>query len=420
MNNIFTDLIGIIPTLDNQLQLSPLIPTNWTHFAIENLPYHGTLLTILWDQTGTYYKAANHTPGLSVYSNATLLHTQPSLAPVNISLPFNSTIAASTLSSTAQWDNILANPNAPHGLPNISADYVLSTNGDYSPYEAWKMIDGLLWYDNIPQNYWTQNQSSRPWNTLSITLPRARNLSSVSLAIIDDTAAGGVIKCPAAISVKLRDGSTIAERRPWTGCVGNALNTIAFSAPVSSNASSVNTTTVPVGGGAEVETDYLEIQLADQNGYAYSITEIQIWVPPTLGPRWEAEDALLGTFVGSFEGTAEGMNSSIVDGGVLLGEGGWLEWGGVVAPLSSSSNFSSSGNGSGTGAVSTTVNLTVLARGPGSLDLRINWLDDYQISLSEGNDTQEVVVEVELLVGRNYVTLFQSSGTPWIDAIIVD
>lgn len=40
-DNIFTNLVGIVPTLDARLELRPLIPSNWTHFAVENVPYHG-------------------------------------------------------------------------------------------------------------------------------------------------------------------------------------------------------------------------------------------------------------------------------------------------------------------------------------------------------------------------------------------
>jgi hypothetical protein len=41
LDNIFVDLLGVLPTLDDRLELSPLIPKNWSYFAVENLPYHG-------------------------------------------------------------------------------------------------------------------------------------------------------------------------------------------------------------------------------------------------------------------------------------------------------------------------------------------------------------------------------------------
>lgn len=400
MDNIFTQLIGIIPTLDNKLQLYPLIPSNWTHFAIENLPYHGTLLTIVWDQSGSYYSFANHTAGLTIYSNATVIHSQRTIAPVNITLPFSTSASSSALAAAPQYNNILANANAPHGLPNISADYLLSTNGDYSPYEAWKMIDGLLWYDNIPQNYWTQNQSTRPWNTLTIHLPRPRKISSISLAFIDDLANGGVITCPTGLRVTTANGTLLAERNPWTTCTGDALNTIAFAAPSSLNATS-NSTTPATGYGYEVETDSLLVQISDRLGYAFSITEVQLWVPPILGPRWEAEDGLLGTYVGGFEGVGYGLNSSIVGGGVQLTTGGWVEIGGVRTATSESGSAS----------------LTVIGGQVGEVVVRVNWLANYTVAFTGGNQSQ--TVEVELLRGKNVVTLFWGSGTPWVDAIVV-
>lgn len=44
IDNFFTNLVGIIPTLEDRLEIRPLVPDNWTYFAIENLPYHGKFL----------------------------------------------------------------------------------------------------------------------------------------------------------------------------------------------------------------------------------------------------------------------------------------------------------------------------------------------------------------------------------------
>lgn len=141
LDNVFTNLLGVIPTLDDRFEMQPLVPSNWTYFAVENLPYHGLLMTILYDATGTHYTSSgggtNRTSGLSVYANGQLIHNQRTLSPVNITLPSapssNSTTTTSSSNSTTfpspssslsptRYINILANPNAPHGLPNISAE----------------------------------------------------------------------------------------------------------------------------------------------------------------------------------------------------------------------------------------------------------------------------------------------------------
>ena len=109
IDNIFTNLFGIIPGFDDTLTMKPLVPANWTHFAVENLPYHGTLLTMIWDSDGTHYNGCS--AGLSIYSNGTLFHHQAKLGALNVSLPFDSAEAAQTLALQPEWQNILANPN---------------------------------------------------------------------------------------------------------------------------------------------------------------------------------------------------------------------------------------------------------------------------------------------------------------------
>lgn len=397
IDNLFTNLVGIIPTLDNRLELRPLVPSNWTYFAIENLPYHGQLISILWDQTGIHYSNLTHSAGLSIYTSGTLLHNQPTLTPLNITLPANHSFI-STLATQLRYVNILSNPNAPWGLPNITADYTFSSNGDSSPYEAWKMIDGLLWYDTTPDNRWTNNQSTTPFNTISINLPRARKFDSVSLAIFADIDRGGVIACPSALMVHDRNGNLLASRNPWDGCVPNALNTVLFG---SSNSSNTGNGTMPATG-IEVETDFISIALVNQLHYAVALSEIQIWVPATKGPRYEAEDGLLGTFIGGFQGKRSGLNCTIQDGGVLLGHGAWAE-------LADVRTLDESGG---------VRNLTVVGGGSGSLAVQMNFLMK-SIVVFDGSNANKTI-EVEFLTGGNVVTMFWVDGEPWVDAIVIE
>jgi hypothetical protein len=53
---LITGLIGLRPRADNRIVLQPLLPRGrWSYFAIDALPYHGHLLTVLWDATGRRY-----------------------------------------------------------------------------------------------------------------------------------------------------------------------------------------------------------------------------------------------------------------------------------------------------------------------------------------------------------------------------
>lgn len=285
---------------------------------------------------------------------------------------------------------------APYNLPNVTADWSLSTNGDIAPYQAWKMNDGLLWYDTTPDNRWTNNQSEFPYSNINITLPRAREIHSVSLAIMEDVSRGGVVDCPEGIKVVDRAGNVVAFKNPWTECVPNALNTVVFADPSANNTD--NSTTA--NENYTVETDFLQVTLSDKLRYTTAVTEIQIWVAPSLGPRYEAEDGLIGTFIGSYEGRATGLNGTIENGGVTLHGGAWVELADVRTADSQAA----------------TTSLTIVGGGTGTVEVGLNWLVNQTVTFS-GNGSQTLTVD--MLRGGNSVEIFQTSGTPFVDAIIV-
>ena len=343
----------------------------------------GSLISILWDQSGSHYSSISHTAGLSVYVNGKLLHSQPTLSPLNITLS-NSTQAVANLASI-RYDNILANTNAPWGLPNVTTDYVY--NGEGPTYDAYKTIDGLLWYDTTPDNRWTNNQSYTPYNVLNYTFPRARKMNSMSLAIMDDTARGGYLACPAYLSITDRAGNILAKYDPWTSCIPNSLNTIAFG-----NGSTPMT----------YETDFLSVTFGIQATKAVAISEAQIWVESNPGPRYEAEDGLLGTLIGGFQGRATGTNAIVENNGVVLADGGWMEIADVRKGFAATA---------GTGL------LNIIGGGNGTALVGLNYLGSNQTVIFGGNKT--TTLTVDFLRGGNVVSIFQTSGRPFIDAVVV-
>jgi hypothetical protein len=67
---VISGLIGLCPQPDNTVVVDPLIPSNtWDWFCLDQIPYHGKCLTILWDKTGEKYKRGK---GLSVFVNGKL------------------------------------------------------------------------------------------------------------------------------------------------------------------------------------------------------------------------------------------------------------------------------------------------------------------------------------------------------------
>jgi hypothetical protein len=64
---VITGLVGLRPRADNIIEVSPLIPENkWDWFCLDNVLYHGKIITIIWDKDGTKY---NKGKGMSVWVN---------------------------------------------------------------------------------------------------------------------------------------------------------------------------------------------------------------------------------------------------------------------------------------------------------------------------------------------------------------
>ena len=62
---MISGLIGLRPRMDNTLEVNPLVPADsWDWFCLDNVPYHGRNITILWDKYGNKY---NRGKGLRLY-----------------------------------------------------------------------------------------------------------------------------------------------------------------------------------------------------------------------------------------------------------------------------------------------------------------------------------------------------------------
>lgn len=82
---IITGLIGIRPASGNSFDLHPLLPeSEWKYFALDGLPYHGHLLTILYDRDGTRYHRG---VGLQVFCDGRPIAHADTLQTIRVELP---------------------------------------------------------------------------------------------------------------------------------------------------------------------------------------------------------------------------------------------------------------------------------------------------------------------------------------------
>ena len=79
---MITGLIGLKPRVDNVIEINPCLPENaWDYFCLENIPYKGGLLSIIWDKTGKKY---NQISGLTVKFNGSIIYNGEHLEKVEI------------------------------------------------------------------------------------------------------------------------------------------------------------------------------------------------------------------------------------------------------------------------------------------------------------------------------------------------
>lgn len=81
---VISGLIGLRPRPDATVEVNPLVPQSWEFFCLDRVPYHGHLLTILWDRTGQRYHKGK---GLRVFADGREIASSAHLGRITGILP---------------------------------------------------------------------------------------------------------------------------------------------------------------------------------------------------------------------------------------------------------------------------------------------------------------------------------------------
>ncbi|KAI0889490.1 Six-hairpin glycosidase-like protein [Annulohypoxylon maeteangense] len=361
-DDVITGLLGIIPQQGNTLKISPIVPRSWTYFALENLPYHGHLVTVLYDKHGSRYKSGR---GLTVFVDGRKVyngHQKSALIPIPPPIPPNEALI-----------NIAANPAGPSQYPTAEATF--TNSGDFQ----YKAIDGVLFYDSIPDNRWTNYGSPNTNDTLTITFARPRNITSVTLALYSDIARGGGVDVPARIEIYGSNGLLVMVNDP-SSLLPNDRNELRF---------------------GQVETQFVAVNMYRKSSKLWvGICELEVWTPPNLGPVHYAADAYLtgGETKVIFDNTSTTTSNGAVVGGLksdsnvafsgIMSNGGW-----TTAIIS----YSNAGN--------TTV----------EMGIEVNQVPQKRLYLppSKGKYV-DITATIVLASGKNYVSI--RGGSDFVDA----
>lgn len=82
---VISGLVGIVPRPDDTLEIHPLLPADvWDWFCLDNTPYHGHTLTIVWDRSGKRYGRGS---GFSIWADGQVIARSSNLGPLRATLP---------------------------------------------------------------------------------------------------------------------------------------------------------------------------------------------------------------------------------------------------------------------------------------------------------------------------------------------
>jgi hypothetical protein len=160
---VITGLVGLRPRADNILEINPMISTDprsnsINYFCLENIFYHGQLVTIVYDRDGKHYKKG---AGLSVYVNGRQALTPSTLGRKTIA------ISEPTVSATSHLIDLAVN-YLKKGFPAPSASINNFTN------EIYQAVDGRVWFYPNVRNYWSNagSQAAEDWFSLDFGIEK--------------------------------------------------------------------------------------------------------------------------------------------------------------------------------------------------------------------------------------------------------
>ena len=82
---MLSELLGIQPQADDSIEIHPIVPSSWNYFIVENLPYHGHNVTVVYDVDGSKYDTGY--AGLQVFVNGEYVASQAGLGKMRVPVP---------------------------------------------------------------------------------------------------------------------------------------------------------------------------------------------------------------------------------------------------------------------------------------------------------------------------------------------
>lgn len=249
-DNVISGLIGLRGQPNNTLTVKPLAPATWDYFVLENVPYHGHNITVLWDRTGSRYGQGS---GLHLYVDGMQVATQASLSALTINVG-----ASIVQSNNGGKVNVAANGQRISYKAQPFASYTFGGAGD----NVWNAVDGIVYRNGIPQNSrWTTYATTNASDSFGVNFQRNVTTSDVRLSFYDD---GGGVRTP-----------TSYDLQYWTGSAWASVPNQTRS-PATPTATTVNQITFP-----PLTTSQLRVVAPNAGGgTGWGLSEFEAWSAP--------------------------------------------------------------------------------------------------------------------------------------------
>ena len=190
---VITGLVGLTPRDDETLEIRPLAPAEWDYFALDDVPYRGHRVSIVWDKTGERYKLG---AGLHVLVDGKKSATHAKLERIAIKH------GAAMPRTTAVRDPHVAAVNF---VVNNDGTYFPRLTASYSSPKASisKLNDGNFWYVPHPPNRWTCEGSPNERDWVVIDFGVKRTIHTVKLYPLDDSGEkDSIVRAPQRIELE--------------------------------------------------------------------------------------------------------------------------------------------------------------------------------------------------------------------------
>ncbi|SCN91947.1 uncharacterized protein FFB20_14589 [Fusarium fujikuroi] len=227
IDNVLAGLIGLRAQSGETIVVNPLTPSNWDYFAVENIAYHGHLITVLWDRTGSIYHRGQ---GLRVYVDGQLAGSRETIGLTKVE------VGPSVPTPVSYRINIAANSQRDPRLPLAFASYTSPVD------DPMRAINGMILRTDH----------------LGVDLRKDQAVDNVRLFLYDDS-----------------DGVRIPTNYDLQYCKGNAWLSVPRQArsPMPTNSNAETKIVFP-----SILTSRLRVEAPNAgSGAGWGLSELEIW-----------------------------------------------------------------------------------------------------------------------------------------------